>query len=709
MQFDEKAITYLKKAKESGIAKEEAFRVLQSKGYDISGSSTPEQLPPPPADVETMINQRSEEMPYNPNDPINMAQSNIDEANRQIADIDRINAEYAPLAEGVNPASPVIMGGVEKKVGRLEDAGRSFMSGLSTIPRFFGKVSNERLRPLLTGKKSLTEEELNNIMGKAGAAKYDPQYLTGNIAEFGGSIAPYVAGLGAFNIAKAPALVNQLLTGATQGGIAGLTEGETGESAAWGAGMGAVLPPVLNKTFGTAYKIGKKAVAGLPVAIAETAGIGKNSLQRVLNSPNNILGQIDELATPDNLNRISKNLKTNMQTVKGKELQQFKQSKDALFRDIKNKNAIKANNLIGEQLSKSERKMEIVDNDISKAITQKQQQNQAIINKIKKNNKKIATLNDEVKTARLKNENVQLQRNATANIRDIKKLAQKRDGSINNIENETQAFISKNVQDIEKELTIPATSLFRRAKADVSNLRLADDKLSTDNFGGAAAKNLKDIIDTYSKKADLGLDDLQYLKNELDAVIDYRPDIGKSLTQGERNAQKVARNLRKRTNRTLQKTLGSEYKAANKRVETLNSLIGDADLKSLIGGDSIDRTAGSLQSMLNYSKGERFNKLGELERYFKSQGLPSNIIDDLLDFAAAKEIQQRTTTGLGGGLANLIKRGAVQPFIEEVARPIYRSPVFKPIAKGSNWTLSRAEDLAELLTKPYAYPAYNQR
>lgn len=70
----------------------------------------PAQLPPPPnQDMESYINQKTEEMPY---EPIAYAQGNIDNANGQLAQIDAANAEFGPISD--NPQK-FISGGIEEK------------------------------------------------------------------------------------------------------------------------------------------------------------------------------------------------------------------------------------------------------------------------------------------------------------------------------------------------------------------------------------------------------------------------------------------------------------------------------------------------------------------------------------------------------------------------------------------------------------------
>jgi len=287
MEFDEKAISFLKRAKEEGITKEEAFATLRTKGYDIPESQAPERLPEPPADMENYINQKSEEMPY---EPIAYAQGNIDEANRQLAQIDELNKEYAPL-----------VGGVEKNVK----------------PEFGSPLLFKLLNMGTAGSKNPVQKIVNTAT--------NPE-ITKPAAEMSRQVA-YFALPGA-NLArgfKGAQLVNNLLSGVYQGGLVGGAENAfKGEDLIKGVKEGALLgggvaggfaaaPAIANligKPVGKTYSFANELLSGVPREYTERALQKEMAGQSIFKGKFDPMGKVDELGiraqdAMNNLKRIT--------------------------------------------------------------------------------------------------------------------------------------------------------------------------------------------------------------------------------------------------------------------------------------------------------------------------------------------------------------------------------------------------------------------
>ncbi len=562
-------------------------------------------LPPVPVSNETPDNVTNLIQDYNAkNDPYAPQQEYIDEAKNLVGKIDQLNAEYAPLATEVVDNVPKNARMLNGNVSYIEDGGKGLLSGLTTIPRFLINAYEDKLMPLAeraARKATGYEGEKTNYTDVLGLkplvqagdlvqnAQYKPKTLIGQIADFGGGLVPYtVTGGGG------------LLLNALQGGLAGLTEGGTLKDAAIGSLAGITMPPLIKGLGGTAYRITKGALQGLPTGLLKNAGLDKSTFNRLVESNADILNNVEELASQANLNRIAANLRNNVGLLKNKELEALANAKRTAFDNLKSSGA------------------------------------------------------------------------------------------------------SPNK-------TLKSSSLFKNAIKQLENARVLGTDVATRNVGGSVSGDLLNILRTYSKKPNLYIDDLQFLKsNELDKIIDYRPGIGQNLSQGERNVQNIAKKLRLRTNRALQSMLGSEYAQANKKTYELNRLLENTDLKALVNGESTDRTASALQSLLNYSKGERNAQLKSLIDILNSEGIKTNTVDDLLDFVAAKNIDARINTGNMGGLSNLIRGSLINPALKELVLPVARNPVYKPVSTAGRYSLLGTEKLADILTNSYAYPAYSQ-
>ena len=539
--------------------------------------------------------QPQQDMPLPPLEPLSMKEWRQERKSQGQRATSKEYKDYRKSMEQPQQQPLMLEGGVQKNIGRVEDFARSAWSGIGTIPRYIDEKLTtpvaDYLREDVLGKEPLSSEQRKFIDERQSFPKHDPQYFTGHVGHFAGDVLPYMAGLGAVNIARAPQIANTMLTGATQGGIAGLSMGGTTEDAAWGAGIGAALPPVAGAIGRTAYKTGKNLLSKIP----ETAGISGKSLDRVLKSDVNILSQTDEIASADNLNRIATNLRGAVDRVKSKELAQFKNSKAKIMEQGKN-------------------------------------------------------------------------------------------------------------------IEVPSGSLFKNTKDQLVQKRLDGQSLTTEGLGGTTGNRLKQIIDTYSKKQNLSVDDLMFLKtNELDSIINYKPGIGQTLAQSERDAQAIARQLRRRIDATLSEKLGPEYRQMNRRVQEMNQLLEQSDLKSLISGESVDKTASGLRTMLGNARGERATQVKKVEQLVKNLlGEDINVTNDIMDYLAASDIERRIDTGKLGGFTSFIKAG-ITPTIEEIGRPLARSPVFAPIRGTARMGIKGLENLAPYSIKPYVLPQYNRK
>jgi len=313
MEFDEKAISFLKRAKEEGIAKEEAFATLRTKGYDVPESQTPERLPEPPADMENYINQKSEEMPYNPNDPIAFAEQQKQVAQGLIDEIDKANAEYGPLAEDVEPSSMMVSGGIEKNVK----------------PEFGSPLLLKAINALTLGRKNPTQEIVNTLTSP------DVTIPMAEASRQGAYLALPAANL--LRGFKGAQLANALLSGTYQGGLVGAAENAlegknalegAKEGALWGGGIAGgfsaipMVGKITGKPISKAYSFVNELLSGVPREYTERA------LQKEMAGQSIFKGKFDPLTKVDELGMRAQDaindLKSQAGKATGKERQALK-------------------------------------------------------------------------------------------------------------------------------------------------------------------------------------------------------------------------------------------------------------------------------------------------------------------------------------------------------------------------------------------------
>lgn len=221
-----------------------------------------------------------------------------------------------------------------------------------------------------------------------------------------------------------------------------------------------------------------------------------------------------------------------------------------------------------------------------------------------------------------------------------------------------------------KDLFVDLTPYTQKAMDKIKSLGFINEEGLT--RAGQRANKLTEFLDDldYYSGRNLDINELQSLKSDvLDDIIDYRPQAGQKLNNATRSLQKVAKEMRKDVNNALNEKLGSEYGAINKRLsEVLDILDNNPELKDLTNAQSIDMLANKLKrtgtTRLNTGK-----ELKKLEKIMNENGIKISdysLIDDILDYNVAKEMNTKIGTGLMGGMANIARRAAAQPVAESV-------------------------------------------
>lgn len=221
-----------------------------------------------------------------------------------------------------------------------------------------------------------------------------------------------------------------------------------------------------------------------------------------------------------------------------------------------------------------------------------------------------------------------------------------------------------------KDLFVDLTPYTQKAMDKIKSLGFIDESGLT--RAGQRANKLTEFLDDldYYSGRNLDINELQSLKSDvLDDIIDYRPQAGQKLNNATRSLQKVAKEMRKDVNNALNEKLGSEYGAINKRLsEVLDILDNNPELKDLTNAQSVDMLANKLKrtGTTRLSTGKELQKL---EKIMNENGIKISdysLIDDILDYNVAKEMNTKIGTGLMGGMANIARRAAAQPVAEGV-------------------------------------------
>lgn len=195
------------------------------------------------------------------------------------------------------------------------------------------------------------------------------------------------------------------------------------------------------------------------------------------------------------------------------------------------------------------------------------------------------------------------------------------------------------------------------------------------------ARNLLTVFENIKSSSTKSLPQLQKIKSEyLDSVIDWTPSGGRELNPSELKVQGLAKDLRADINSKLNNILGSEYSEINKTSAKIQDLLGKPEIRQILYNQNPDLAANAIK--LVKTRPATKNSLMAVDDLLRQQGIKSpnqqSIIDDLLDYSAAREATALIRTGSAGGLSNLIRRGAVLPAIENIGSPIYKSGIKLP-------------------------------
>lgn len=187
---------------------------------------------------------------------------------------------------------------------------------------------------------------------------------------------------------------------------------------------------------------------------------------------------------------------------------------------------------------------------------------------------------------------------------------------------------------------------------------------------GARAVNLQtflDDINAYRGKK-MSVENLQNFKTDiLDDIIDYRPEAGKNLNKATSKLQNIAKGARYNINSLLQETLGPTYAQANKKIANILDVLDKTpELKDLTNTNNIDTLANKLKQAGTVRFQTR-KELNNLENLMAKNGVKisdNSLVDDILDFQAAKEIKERIRTGQDADKRNIARKAFIQPATE---------------------------------------------
>jgi hypothetical protein len=246
-----------------------------------------------------------------------------------------------------------------------------------------------------------------------------------------------------------------------------------------------------------------------------------------------------------------------------------------------------------------------------------------------------------------------------ADIMDI--IGKKYDELINPVKKEIK--INKNI--------ISPNTLFSNAEKQLKQARLTGDSLSTSDYGGKSKNDLMNIINTFKNQENLSLEDLQFLKTgELDNIINYKAPLGQQLSQGEKQVQNIAKDLRTRVNRTLQFKLGSKYKEINRTSTEIQKILDQPTLKTILNSENVQSSANTLSTVLGQSKDPTLQDLKKLETLFKKYSevdpLAQNVVENIKDYRAALSMEKQIVTGAAGGLSNYFRNLTAVPLLKSI-------------------------------------------
>lgn len=219
-----------------------------------------------------------------------------------------------------------------------------------------------------------------------------------------------------------------------------------------------------------------------------------------------------------------------------------------------------------------------------------------------------------------------------------------------------------------KDVTVDLTPYTQKAIDSLKSMGLINENGIT--RAGQRATGLTEFLEDLQAYSNgkFDINELQSLKsNILDDIINYKAPQGQYLGKSTSSLQKIAKEMRKDVNNVLNEKLGAEYGAINKRLsEVLDILDNNPELKDLTKAQSIDTLTNKIKRA-GTVRTQTGKELQKLEKIMNENGIKISdysLLDDILDYTTAKEINTKVGTGLAGGFANTVRRAAAQPIIE---------------------------------------------
>ena len=219
-----------------------------------------------------------------------------------------------------------------------------------------------------------------------------------------------------------------------------------------------------------------------------------------------------------------------------------------------------------------------------------------------------------------------------------------------------------------KDVTVDLTPYTQKAMDSLKSMGLINENGIT--RAGQRATGLTEFLEDLQAYSNgkFDINELQSLKsNILDDIINYKAPQGQYLGKSTSSLQKIAKEMRKDVNNVLNEKLGAEYGAINKRLsEVLDILDNNPELKDLTNAQSIDTLTNKIKRA-GTVRTQTGKELQKLEKIMNENGIKISdysLLDDILDYTTAKEINTKVGTGLAGGFANTVRRVAAQPIIE---------------------------------------------
>ena len=255
-----------------------------------------------------------------------------------------------------------------------------------------------------------------------------------------------------------------------------------------------------------------------------------------------------------------------------------------------------------------------------------------------------------------------------------------------------------------KDVTVDLTPYTQKAIDSLKSMGLINESGIT--RAGQRATGLTEFLEDLQAYSNgkFDINELQSLKsNILDDIINYKAPQGQYLGKSTSSLQKIAKEMRKDVNNVLNEKLGAEYGAINKKLsEVLDILDSNPELKDLTKAQSIDTLTNKIKRA-GTVRTQTGKELQKLEKIMNENGIKISdysLLDDILDYTTAKEINTRIGTGLAGGFANTVRRAAAQPIIEGL---INSQSKINPIINTLQGVGRKARPAGNVLQSPTLY------